>query len=113
MYMDFLQSRAKEINNFYKRDDNRFDFIVKSINDELAEVLKEKDSEKKLEELGDLFSVCYLFADIIGVKEDDVVYYTNKSFDKIINRHQEMFKLIPQNQKEELYRKVKENEQRR
>lgn len=113
MHVRFLKRKAKEINSFYKHNEERFDFIVKSIVSELGEVVKDKDNPNVYEELGDLFAVCFLLSDLIGGENFNVSYYTNKSFDKIMNRHQEMFKLIPQNQKEELYKKVKENEQRR
>ena len=85
---------------------------MKSVVSELGEVVKDKDNPSSYDELGDLFAVCFLLSDLIGGENFNVSYFTNKSFEKIFNRHYEMFKLISQNQKEELYKKVKENEQK-
>ena len=107
----FFKQKAKEINEFYKKKKKRFDFIVKSIISELDEVVKDKDNLNVYEELGDLFADCFILSDLIGGENFDVSYFTNKSFEKIMNRHKEMFKLIPQNQKNELYKTVKEIEE--
>ena len=107
----FFKQKAKEINEFYKNNKKRFDFIVKSIISELDEVVKDKDNLNVYEELGDLFADCFILSDLIGGENFDVSYFTNKSFEKIMNRHKEMFKLIPQNQKNELYKTVKEIEE--
>lgn len=112
MNIRFLKRKAKEINGFYKNNEERFDFIVKSIISELNEVVKDKNNPNVYDELGDLFAVCFLLSDLICGENFNVSYFANKSFKKIMNRYQEMFKLIPQNQKEELYKKVKENEQK-
>ena len=111
MYIRFLKRKAKEINGFYENNEERFDFIVKSIISELSEVVKDKDNPNVYDELGDLFAVCFLLSDLIGCENFNISYFTNKSFEKIMNRHKEMFKLIPQNQKNELYKTVKEIEE--
>lgn len=113
MYIRFLKRKAKEINDFYERDEERFDFIAKSIVFELDEIVKDKDNPNVYDELGDLFAVCFLLSDLIGGENFNVSYYANKSLVKILKRHVEMFKLISQNQKDELYKKVKENERKR
>lgn len=111
MHARFLKRKAKEINGFYENNEERFDFIVKSIISELSEVVKDKDNSNVYDELGDLFAVCFLLSDLIGGENFNVSYFTNKSFEKIMNRHKEMFKLIPKNQKNELYETVKEIEE--
>lgn len=112
MHIRLLKRKAKEINSFYEHSEERFDFIVKSIVSELGEVVKDKDNSNVYCELGDLFAVCFLLSDLIAGENFDAFYFTNKSFEKIMSRHREIFKLIPQNQKDELYKTVKENEQK-
>lgn len=112
MNIRFLKRKAKEINEFYENDEERFDFIVKSIISELEEVVKDKDNPNVYDELGDLFAVCFILSDLICGENFNISFFVNKSYEKIMNRHKKMFKLIPKNQKEELYKKVKENEQR-
>ena len=111
MHIRFLKRKAKEINDFYERDEERFDFIAKSIVSELDEVIKEKDNSTVYDELGDLFAVCFILSDLIGGENFNVSYYANKSFRKILNRHKEVYKLVPIKQKEELYKIVKDMEE--
>lgn len=110
MHMRFFKKKAKEINSFYEHNEERFDFIVKSIVSELGEVVKDKDNPNVYDELGDLFAVCFLLSDLIGGENFNVSYFTNKSFEKILNRYKEVCKLVPTEQKEELYKIVKERE---
>lgn len=112
MHIRLLKRKAKDINSFYENNKERFDFVVKSIVSELGEVVKDKDNPNICYELGDLFAVCLLLSDLIVGENFDVSYFTNKSFNKILNRHKEVYKLVPIKQKEELYKKVKENEQK-
>ena len=113
MHIRFLKQKAKEINDFYEHNEERFNFLVKSVVSELGEVTKDKDNTNVYDELGDLFAVCFLLSDFIGGEGFNVSCFVNKSFEKILRRHQEMFKLISEKEKSELYKKVKENEQRR